>query len=138
MTILIICLSPHLEESPFYDALNLIGINVPLTPFTVDMSLMVDSKGMSYYQREFELIYESINKKEKIDVKNLGWYEFKSPFQNLYECKQGRLRCDHLISYICRYLSSYTNEKVISWSIEDKSKKTLHDKSFNEVFSCLL
>ncbi len=124
--IFLVILSAHLSDSNLYVTLHTIGLDVPLTPFTADMTLMLDksknSDEKAYYMKKYVLEYQSPQKLDQIQLEKLGWYEFKAPFQWVSECQEGHSQCPDVIYYICKSLSAFTKEEVLSWQVVEVGK----------------
>ncbi len=115
--------SAHSSNIFAYQIVQAIGIDIPMTPFTTDMTLMISKKNNStaYYQKIFSLNYWIDDQSYTLSPESLGWYEFKAPFQWLSECRENGSSCTGVKYFLCRSLNETTRTKITSWNILDKN-----------------
>lgn len=111
----------HNTSSDIFNFVHMIGLDIPMTPFTSDMALMTskNKNEKAYYQKSFYLRYQTIKGYFSIDETHLDLYEFKIPFQWLSECKQYDESCEHVIYYLCRSIEHTTHQLILSWSVQE-------------------
>lgn len=108
------------------DFAQLIGLDIPMTPFTADMTLMLskDESHEAYYTKNFLVIYQTgLNDFYPLKVEELGWYEFKAPFQWWSECFEAGRECPMVLYYLCRAIEDKVKSPILSWKIEALEKK---------------
>ena len=129
-------LAAHWLKDDLYEKAEFIGVDIPMTPFTTDMTLMV-SKDEAYYTKSFEVFYQNQSGTQLIKAENLGWYEFKAAFQWWSECQENNFPCPMVINYLCRSLDDYTKSTVFSWRAEGPFSKAASTKGgFGVEYSC--
>jgi hypothetical protein len=135
--------SSFLTRGELYSITRKLGIDVPMTPFTADMALMISNtaKKDAYYKKSFSIYYQSDVGIKKIAAEKLGWYEFIAPFQWLSECRGNGNSCSHAIFYLCHSLSDYTKVKVQSWRAEENDLeigKVNENVGFGVKYKCIM
>ncbi len=115
--IILMVIAAHFPHGRLIYQMHTIGLDIPMTPFTADMTLMLAKKNKSaaYYQNNFQIRYKSARGTNTIKAEHLGWYEFKAPFQWMSECREGGRECPFVLYYLCRSLEDYTKTLIISW-----------------------
>jgi hypothetical protein len=136
LVLLLITYNAHYSERRLYWYIGQLGLNIPMTPFTADMSLMLKDKKEAYYEQDFSLKFITENEFGLIRIKDLGWYQFKAPFQALYDCKESGSTCSHIVYYICRSLSDHLGRNINSWAALYDQKPNYQDNIFGVKFKC--
>lgn len=136
--IVLIIYSAHFTSSSLFNRIYSMGLDVPITPFTADMTLMLTKeKKEPYYKKNYHLIYKTIKGKNRIEGEDLGWYEFKAPFQWMIGCMENSDQCPVAVYYLCRSLEDYTKTIVISWAVYDNNSEVAnHDGGFGVEYRC--
>lgn len=89
LLLLLVTISAHQVQSDLFDAIYTLGLDVPMTPFTTDMTLMLNQSNQEpYYKRDFYVLTKSTKGFKRLEARDLGWYEFKAPFQWTIGCLQ--------------------------------------------------
>jgi hypothetical protein len=120
-SILLSIFSAHSSNVIAYQVVHALGIDIPMTPFTADMTLMISKNNNSaaYYQKTFLLKYLAHGKSYILGPENLGLYEFKAPFQWLSECRENGSACSAAKYFLCHSLAEAAKTQVTSWTVED-------------------
>ena len=137
--IILIIASAHLTESELIARVHNLGVDIPMTPFTADMALMLkpNQRSEAYYKKNFIIRYKTIKSLGTIEGKDLGWYEFKAPFQWMSECRELTGSCNTAQYYLCRSLEDYTKKIIISWeALEVDQKIQSQNVGFGVEYRC--
>lgn len=136
--IALIIYSAHFTSSPIFNSIYSLGLDVPMTPFTADMTLMLTKeKKLPYYKKNFHVLYKTLKGSFRIEGEKLGWYEFKAPFQWMIGCLEDADQCPYALYYLCRSLEDYTQSIVLSWAVYDNDLSSAHSGSgFSTEFRC--
>lgn len=121
----LIIVNAHFVHNEFYSLVRTVGLDIPMTPFTADMTMMLSKKegSKAYYKKDFYVSYKTFSAVKTIDGADLGWYEFKAPYQWFLECLEVSPDCPSSLYFLCRSLEDHTKSLIISWSIHEKNSK---------------
>lgn len=119
------------EVDQLFYTLQLTGLNIPMTPFTYDMGYMLDrvENKEAYYKRTFVIEYTNEFTTANLEIGPLGFYEFKAPFQWVFECQANHNPCPMVHHYLCQSLNHYTQSQVKSWKMKEMNLNYADEQS---------
>ncbi len=118
-----------------YKYLQLMGVDVNMTPFTVDMSLMIDKKKTPIYESDTELIASLTSGEERVIPANkLGLYHHKLPIILYFELVGNGKFVPEGRNYLCNSIQKNIGEKITGFFI--RSKKFYDQSIINKIQVC--
>lgn len=90
-----------------YDTLRMFGLDVAMTPFTVDMYMMMDKNNIPIYKSEIGLrVYSENGVVKELDPQDLDLHLQKVPLNLYYELLSSRINLPETKFFICKSLKS--------------------------------
>lgn len=117
-----------------YLFLRQFGLDVSMTPMTVDMAMMLDQNDRPLYETTIDLIVETKEGQQYIPSQNLNLYHHKMPMNLYFEIianggtfPEGRV-------YICRGLENLMKKRITSFMLQVKDESL--DGVYNDPQYC--
>lgn len=126
----------HPLWAPSYRFLRFFGLDVSMTPITVDMSMMTDEHGQLVYAKDFslELFLENKNIRE-VFFQELDFYRHKVPLNLYFEILGNGGSMPEGKTYLCRAFSELSPVKVTGFMLKTRKRKD-SSRGFNELQKC--
>ena len=119
-----------------YSFLRKIGLDVPMTPMTVDMAMMSDANGKFVYEKVLKLkVYDGLKHSLIVDPKVLNFHLHKIPLILYYEVLARGGNMPEGRVFICRSLSDLMNFEITGFEINAEFRDQV-SKGLNELQSC--
>lgn len=102
-----------------YEILRRVGLDVSMTPITVDMAMMRDNEGKNTYQKEFQVILLTrAGNTLTVNPLDLHFYRHKIPFNLYFEVLgMGGVMPEGKI-FLCRSLEEFSGDEINTFSLK--------------------
>lgn len=112
-----ILFSAHFESYFLWRLLATLGLDVSMTPVTVDMMFLSQSPASPQaYRGNYSLRWQSLDKSQVLPLEQWGFYELKIPVLLMMELVENKVKVDGHVASVCSSLKRKTGEEIISWT----------------------
>lgn len=115
----VIVISAHYDNYVLWRILVTLGIDISMTPLTVDMMYMSESRiSPRKYEDEYSIFWKSNDDEGVFAMNDLDFYEFKIPLHLMMELVLNNVRVDGHVDAVCRSLKRKTGKTITFWKIQ--------------------